>query len=62
MDDNPLGKIIAEQSQRVLHEQRVAWEVVMRLHVKPRPRWCPMWAWRVVVRNVIFQSEQQRVP
>lgn len=57
-----LGAVIAEQVQRVTLGQRVAWERVMRLHIKPRPRWLPDWCWRRVLATLLVQSETLPAP
>lgn len=54
-----LGKIIAEQTQKATMEGMTLWERVLRLHVKPRPKWCPVPLWKKVVNLVLIQSEQE---
>ena len=54
-----IEQTIASHVQRVAHQNAVAWEAVLRLHIKARPRWMPEWCWRRVVNMVVIQSEQR---
>jgi len=55
-----LGQIVAEQVQRATFRHATAWEAVLRLHIKPRPRWMPEWCWRRLVALVLVQSQGDR--
>ena len=61
-DLDGLGEVIAEQTHAIIVEHRTAWERVMRLHIKPRPAWCPEPVWRELVALVVVQSEQRNTP
>lgn len=55
-----LGAVIATQVQRIRSEQMEAWECVLRLHIKPKPSWCPMPLWKMVCNLVLVQSEERK--
>ena len=58
--EETLGKTIAEQTQKITFDQKTAWEHVLRLHIRPRPSWCPEPLWVKVVNLVLVTSEEIR--
>lgn len=57
-----LGKIIDEMVYKVTsgpNGQHTLWEKKMRLHIKPKPAWCPDKLWAKLVSLVVIQSEQK---
>jgi hypothetical protein len=53
---DPLGKVLDELVVKFQAHKRTLWEDRMRLHLKPKPRFIPEWAWRRMVRAVLVQS------
>ena len=58
--EDEIGRVIAEQVQKIRGEQMAAWERVLRLHIKPRPSWCPEPLWVKAVNLVLVTSEEIR--
>lgn len=55
-----LGKVIAEQTQRITSEQGLAWERVLRLYIRPKPAWMAEALWKKIVNLVVVQSVETR--
>ena len=65
-----LGKVIDEYVHKVDLDGRLLWEEKLRLHIKPRPAWCPETLWynedlkklkeEVKRRNSIFPIDPKK--
>lgn len=51
-----LGDVIDEYVHAVDLRGKVIWEEHLRLHIKPRPQWCPEKLWARLVNLVVNQS------
>ena len=54
-----IGELIAEQTQKVIINQAVAWEEVLRLYVKPKPNWITDAMWKRLINLVVVQSQER---
>lgn len=51
--------VLDEFIVRIAHERAVVVEERIALHVRPRPRWMPEYAWRrLLARMLVVRSEQ----
>jgi len=55
-----LGEVIDEYVHKVDFQGKLIWEEHLRLHLKPRPKWCPEKLWIRLVNLVITQSSQRK--
>ena len=51
-----LGKVITEQAYRFQFEKMTMWEEHLRLHLKPKPPWCPGFFWEWMVKQILHQE------
>jgi hypothetical protein len=54
-----LGKVIDELFYKVTYGpigEATLWEHKLRLHLKPKPVWCPLGLWLKIVALVLVQS------
>lgn len=58
-DWQKLGEVIDEYVHKVTIDKAIIWEEHLRLHIKPRPKWCPENLWRKLVALVLIQSVQK---
>lgn len=56
-----LGKVIEELLYKATYGpegENTIWEHKLRLHLKPKPNWCPDKLWAKLVSLVLVQSKQ----
>lgn len=53
-----IGRAIAEQVILISGKHMSAWERILRLHIKPRPKWLPAVLWAKLIKLVLVQSEE----
>lgn len=54
-----LGKIVDQLVYKVIYGpegESVLWEHKLRLHLRPKPAWCPLRLWAKLVSLVLVQS------
>ena len=51
--------VIAEQVQRMAMGSAQEWEKVLKLHIRPKPKWMAKSMWRHLIRMVLYQTETQ---
>jgi hypothetical protein len=56
MKQTNLGKVITEQVYRFQFEKMTLWEEHLRLHLKPKPKWCPVFVWKWLVKKMLYQT------
>lgn len=55
---NDLGLVIHEQAYKFQFEKMTLWEETLRLYIKPKPKWCPMFLYAWAVHLVYIQSRE----
>lgn len=55
-----IGEVIDELVHKAVIEKAVIWEDHLRLHIKPKPAWCPDRLWAKLLNLVLIQSTQRR--
>lgn len=58
MGPKDLKLVIAEQIYRFQFEKAALWEEKMQAVLNPRPRFCPVWFYRMAVKFVIRQDRE----
>ncbi len=56
--DSDFGKIIEEYVAKTAIGHAIIWEEKLRLHVKPKPAWCPDLLWAKICSLVLVQSKE----
>jgi hypothetical protein len=54
------GKVIEEYVSRVTLNEKLIWEEKLRLHIKPKPSWCPEKLWQKLVVMVVHQTSERK--
>lgn len=63
-DLDNLGTVLSEKVFKLTSDfgntKATLWEETLRLHLKPKPNWCPDRLWAKLVNLVITQSSQRQ--
>ena len=64
MPTESLGKVLDELHIKISAEHskgRLVWEEKLRLHLRPKPKWCPDGLWAKIVGLVVVQSIERTI-
>lgn len=51
-------KVIEEMVCTITYDKVALWEVKLKLHMKPKPKWMPKRVWAKLVSLVLFQTTE----
>lgn len=60
MNSKALAEILAEEAYRFQFEKMTLWEERLRLILRPKPRWVPLFVWRWMVQSVVYQEHTKK--
>lgn len=59
-DWGKFGEVIEELAHKNWLRESEEWEKKLRLHIKPKPEWCPSPLWKKLVNLVVIQTTEIR--